>query len=502
MKSKPDLKFSELIADYKSYMDNKSDTRLLKKAWDFAKLAHTGQKRLTGVPYVNHPLETAKILTSWKLDAATIAAGLLHDTVEDGGATEEDLIKEFGIEISQLVAGVTKVSNVKLRGSKDQEFVENLRKMFLAMAKDLRVVLVKLADRMHNMRTLYAIPKEKQERIARETLEVFAPLAERLGMGEVKAKLDDLAFPYVYQEKYKLVKKESLIHYKKAEETIKTMKRAILRRAAELEVKVRVNGRKKHLYSLWLKLERPEISWDFEKIHDIVALRVLVDSVAECYTALGVIHNLYKPVPHLGVSDFIAQPKPNGYQSIHTKVFGPKGKIVEVQIRTYEMHESAEYGIASHWAYSQAKSRGISGELLENRGVAVDSEKLSWVKQLADWQKELADSEEFLRAVKFDALSHRNFVFSPLGDVYNLPKGSTPVDFAYAVHTQLGSYIKGVKVDGKVVPLDFKLRSGQVVEIIKSKSSHPPRSDWLKFVVTTTARKEINKYLRNLRIKE
>ena len=272
------------------------------------------------------------------------------------------------------------------------------------------------------------------------------------------------------------------------------MKRTLLKNLAEEGIKAEIHARKKHLYSLWGKLERPGIDWDFEKIHDIVALRILVDTAVQCYTALGIVHNLFKPIPYVGISDFIAQPKPNGYRSIHTKVFGLKGKQVEVQIRTKIMHEEAEFGLAAHWAYSDVKRSGkVHDKVLEQMGVSAPAERLSWVRQLADWQKEITDAKEFLRAVKFDALGHRNFVFSPHGDVFDLPIGATPVDFAFAVHTDLGNYIKGAKVDGKIVPLDYKLKSGQVVEILKSKNPKKPNNDWLDFVVTTTARNNIKK---------
>lgn len=488
--------FQALLSILRNYDGESSDIQLVQKAWDFAKLAHTGQKRKTGESYVSHSLETAKILASWKLDVVSVVAGLLHDTVEDGGATFEDLSNEFGREVSLLVEGVTKLSHLRLRGSTDEEFVENLRKMFLAMAKDVRVVLIKIADRLHNMRTLSVLPPEKRERIAKETLEIFAPLAERLGMGQVKAQLDDLAFPYVYPKEYEKVLSSSRSYYKKSEEHIKKIKKTLLKALAKEGLRVKIDARKKHLYSLWRKLERPEINWDFEKVHDIVALRILVDTVAQCYTSLGIVHAHYKPVPHLGVSDFIAQPKPNGYQSIHTKIFGPGGRIVEIQIRTHTMHELAEYGVAAHWAYSQAKAKGIKDDVLEKASIRVPTDKLVWIRQLAEWQKQIQDSKEFLRAVKFDALSHRNYVFSPKGDVYDLPSGATPVDFAYAVHTDLGEYIKAAKVDGKIVPLDYKLKSGQVVEIIKSKEKRKPSPDWLNFVVTTLARKQIAKSLR------
>lgn len=488
--------FNELLKTYKTYEDKKNDLLKLKIVWEFAKVAHTGQKRLSGEPYVLHGLETAKILASWKMDITTIAAGLLHDSVEDGGARIEDLRENFGEDIAFLVEGVTKVSEIKLRGSKEEEFVENLRKMFMAMAKDIRVVLVKIADRLHNMQTLSVLPKEKQVRIARETLEIYAPLAERLGMGEVKAQFDDLAFPYIYSEEYRKVKKLSVIHYKKAEEHIRKIKRTILVSLSKERIKAKIGGRKKHLLSLWNKLKRPEIDWDFSKIHDIVALRILVGTTPQCYTCLGIVHKHFKPVPYLGVSDFIAQPKPNGYRSIHTKVFGPGGRIIEVQIRTFEMHREAEYGVAAHWAYSDAKTKGNLKAVTDDTGVFAPPQKLGWVRQLANWQKEIKDSKEFLKAVKFDALAERIFVFSPQGDVYDLPQESTPVDFAYAVHTDLGDYIKGAKVNGRIVPLDFKLSSGQVVEIIKSKNPRSPNADWLGFVVTSQARKKLNKYLR------
>ncbi len=489
--------FRDFLKIFESWEDKEKVLASLKRAWDFAKLAHSGQRRLTGEPYVMHGLETAKILASWKLDLSAILAGLLHDSVEDGAATLKDIEERFGEDVSFLVDGVTKVSNIKLRGSKEEEFVENLRKMFFAMAKDLRVVLVKLADRLHNMRTLYALPKEKRIRISSETIEIYAPLAERLGMGEIKAELDDLAFPYIYPEEFKRVKSESKIYYRKAEEYIKRVKRNLLRSLAEEGIKARIDGRKKHLFSLWKKLERPNVKWDFSKIYDIVALRIIVVTIPECYISLGVVHKCYKPVPHLGISDFIAQPKPNGYQSIHTKVFGPGGKILEIQIRTLEMHRQSEFGIAAHWAYSEVKSKRaskISGDLSNHVVTIVD--KLSWVKQLAEWQNRVKDAKEYLQTVKLDTFSKRIFVFSPKGDVFDLPEDATPIDFAYAVHTNLAEYIKTAKVDGKIVPLDFKLTSGQVVEIVKSKNPRPPNPDWLNFVVTSLARQKINQYLR------
>ena len=487
--------FDKLLESIQTYNKN-ADIKKLKEVWEFAKAAHTGQKRLSGEPYITHPLNVALILASWRLDTTSIMAGLLHDTVEDGGATREDLVTEFGAGVARLVNGVTKVTELRLKGSKAEEFVENLRKMLLAMAKDLRVILVKLADRLHNMRTLEALSREKQIENGRETLEVYAPLAERLGMGQVKGELEDLSFTYVYPREYRKIESESVAVYKNAERHIQKMKKTLLKKFSLEKIEVIVNGRKKHLYSLWVKLKRPEIDWDFEKIHDIVALRVLVPTISDCYRALGVVHSAYKPVPSIGVSDFIAQPKPNGYKSLHTKVFGPDGRMVEVQIRTFQMHEEAENGIAAHWSYSEEKGIGQSDSKLE-KGIIPSSEKLSWVKQLVYWQNEITDSEEFLKTVKFDTFKHRNFVFTPMGDVYDLPAGATPVDFAYAVHTKLVNYLTGAKVNGKIVPLDYKLRSGQVVEILKSKNPKKPNPRWIEFAVTAIARGEIKKQLRS-----
>ncbi|KKQ26369.1 MAG: (P)ppGpp synthetase I, SpoT/RelA [Candidatus Woesebacteria bacterium GW2011_GWA1_37_8] len=488
-------KFNELIKTLKDlgYVD--ADIVKVNKAWEFAKLSHFGQKRLSGEDYSMHGLETAKIIASWKLDLTSIIVGMLHDTVDDGAANLDDILREFGKEISGLVDGVSTVSKIRLRGSDDEIFIENLRKMFLSMAKDLRVVLIKLADRLHNMRTLSVLPVDKQIKIAKETQEIYAPLSERLGMGEVKAELNELSFPILYPKEYEKVTAESGVYYKKAEERIKKIKTTLLRRFSDEGIKVAIDVRKKTPYSLWKKLERPDIKWNFDKIYDIVAARVFVETVRDCYAVLGIIHRYFRPLLGSHVSDFIAQPKPNGYQSIHTKVYGPNGKIVEFQIRTHEMHESAEYGVAAHWAYSELKSKGdVNSDQLEKMGGSVGS-KLSWVKQLASWQSEIKDSNEFLEAVKFDALSERIFVFSPKGDVFDLPVGSTPIDFAYAVHTSLGDFISGAKINGRIFPLSQVLKNGDVVEILKSKNSKNPNSDWLEFVKTRIAKSEIKKHL-------
>jgi GTP pyrophosphokinase len=492
--SKINSNFEDVLSRIREYSP-KADVDGIKKAWAFAKLAHTGQKRLSGEPFVYHVLAVAEKLVEWKLDSTSIIAALLHDSIEDGGAKREDIVSEFGEEVATLVDGVTKVTTLRLKGSKESEFTENLRKMLLVMARDLRVILVKLADRMHNMETLYALPKEKQKANSIETIEVYAPLAERLGMGEVKGRLEDLAFPYLYPKKYKSLLRHSGPYFKKAKVQIEKMKKVLHKKLLEEGIRAEIQGRKKHLYSLWRKLQREEVDGDFSKVSDIIALRIIVGTVSQCYATLGIVHANYKPVPHFGVSDFIAQPKPNGYRSIHTNVFGPDGAIVEVQIRTELMHHEAEEGVAAHWAYSELKEK-ISAQTRDKVGTFAPTDKLSWVKQLVDWQKEMSDSKEFIEAVKFDALKHRNFIFSPRGDVYDLPVGATPVDFAYAVHTQVGHSTIGAKVDGKMVPLDFKLKSGQVVEILKSKNPKGPNNDWLQFVVTTLARREIAKYFK------
>jgi len=489
-----DKEINSLLSQIKEY-NPQADVRLIKKAYHFASLVHQGQKRLSGDDVITHPLAAAQALADWKLDSQSIAAGLLHDVVEDGGVKLESVEKKFGNEIALLVDGVSKIGEIKLRGSKEEEFVENLRKMIVVMAKDLRVVLIKLADRYHNMRTLSFLPPEKRERIARETLEVYAPLAERLGIGEMKGKLEDLAFPYVYLDEYQWVKKYAAPYYKEANEYIKKFRREVLKRLAQKGIKARVHGRAKHLYSLYVKLCRPEFNKDINKIYDLMALRIIVKTMEQCYAALGMIHTFYKPVPAIGIRDFIAQPKPNGYRSIHTTVFGPGGRITEVQIRTEEMHQEAEDGIAAHWYYSKKKDEGLISKELDE-GLFAPDEKMAWVKELVAWQKEITDSQEFIESLKFDALSHRNFIFSPEGDVFDLPDGATPVDFAYAVHTGLGNICSGAKVDGKLVSLNYKLKSGQVVEIIKDKKREKPSRDWLNFVVTRLAKKQIAKHYR------
>ncbi|PIU03946.1 hypothetical protein COT44_00255 [Candidatus Shapirobacteria bacterium CG08_land_8_20_14_0_20_39_18] len=466
---------------------------LIQKAYVFAEKSFIGQKRFSGDPVFSHSLAVALLLAEWRLDSTSIVAGLLHDVVEDGGKTIEQIRSQFGDQVGDLVWGVTKIGELKFRGSDEEVFVENLRKMLVVMAKDLRVVLIKLADRYHNMQTLSFLPPEKQFRIAKETLEIYAPMAERLGIGELKGKLEDLAFPYVYPKEHDWVVNLSQDYFQKAEKQISQAKEDLKKEFKKENIKAEVHGRRKHLYSLWRKLLRPEINKDINKIYDLAALRILVDEVRDCYASLGVVHKIWKPVPAIGIRDFIAQPKPNGYRSIHTTVFGKDGRIIEIQIRTFEMHDQAENGVAAHWHYGQQKNTSLSDKKIEQGFFAPDA-KLSWVKQLVSWQKEIAGSHEYLEALKFDALKHRIFVFSPKGDVYDLPVDATPIDFAYAVHTSLGDHTAGAKVDGKMVQLNEPLKSGQTVEIIIDKNKKKPSRDWLNFVVTQTAKKEIQKH--------
>jgi len=471
------------------------DENQIVSAWEFANLAHTSQLRKSGEPFINHPTQVAITLAKWNLDTTTIIAGLLHDTIEDGGATRDDIVKNFGEEVAQIVDGVTNITQIRLTGSREEQFVENLRKMLLVMAKDLRVVIVKMADRIHNLETLAYLTGEKQQENARETLDIYAPLAERLGMGHIKSQMEDLAFPYVYPEEYKSLKQSLQPFLVIGEKYVKNLNKLLTQIVIPDLPSAKIFIRQKHIYSLFKKLQRPEIDGDLSKVHDLFAARVLVDTNAQCYQVLGLIHSQFHPVPYLGVSDFIATPKPNGYQSLHTKVFGPEGRIVELQIRTFAMNTQAEMGVAAHWQYSAVKDSGASDRILESGGVKANF-KLDWVRQLMVWQEEIQDNSEYLKTLKFDALQHRLLVFSPKGDVYDLPSGATPVDFAYAVHTDLGPQITGAKVNGKLVSLEYRLNNGDVVEMLVNRKRKLPNSDWLNFVVTTTARRQIAKKIK------
>ena len=466
------------------------DQALIERAFTFADKVHRGMKRKTGEPYIAHPLSAAVRLAELKLDPATIAAALLHDVAEDTGVTIADVKKEFGDEIGFLVDGVTKLGKLKYRGA--ERMAESLRKMFFAIAEDIRVVLIKLADRLHNMETLAALPPEKQKRIALETLEIYAPLANRLGFGDLKAKLEDLAFPYIYPEESKMVEKLAKTRLSERTHYIRRIQPQIEKYLGEEKVLInQMDSRLKHNYSLWRKL----LKWDMdiEKIHDLIALRIIVPTIEDCYRALGIIHAHWKPLPGL-IKDYIAMPKPNGYRSLHTTIFGPDGENIEIQIRTVEMHESAEHGIAAHWAYSENKKENMKAYRAETASMAKETE-LSWVNQLRDWQKNITDSNEFLESIKIDFFKNRIFCLTPKGDAIDLPEGATVVDFAYHVHSAIGHSASGARVNGKMVPLNYELGNGDVVEILTQKNKKP-NADWLDFVKTSMARKHIASSLR------
>ncbi|MBI4692229.1 MAG: bifunctional (p)ppGpp synthetase/guanosine-3',5'-bis(diphosphate) 3'-pyrophosphohydrolase [Candidatus Terrybacteria bacterium] len=465
---------------------SKNDIELITRAFEFARQAHKDQKRFSNEPYFIHPFETAKTLSHLQLGAKMIAAGLLHDVYEDTGVTEKEIKKEFGEEIAFLIEGATKLGTLKYRGIERQ--IENLRKMFLAMAKDIRVVLIKLADRLHNMKTLQYVPKEKQIRIAKETLEIYAPLASRLGMGEIKGQLEDLAFPYVYPEKYKKVMEAIKGKYEEKEKKLSKVRHEIEKELKKNNIQpVKIDSRVKHIYSLFKKLQRPEVNMNINNVYDLIALRILVETVEECYKILGIIHTLWKPLPGR-IKDYIAVSKPNGYQSIHTTIFATEGEITEIQIRTEKMHEEAEHGIAAHWAYTESGKPDEGGKFHPH---------LAWVNQLIEWQKSISQSKDFLETLRIDFFKDRVFCFTPKGDVIDLPEGATAIDFAYAVHTEIGNTAIGAMVNNKFVSLDSVLKNGDIVEI-KTQKNKKPSMEWLGHTKTSFARKQIKSARRLL----
>ena len=474
----PDI--ADIIERVRSYQ-SESAVPVLEKAFATAVKAHDGQHRISGEDYIHHPLGVARILADLQIDADSIAAALLHDVVEDTTITLEQLEKEFGKEIAILVDGVTKLSRIEYK-SKEEQQMENYRKMFLAMAKDIRVVLIKLADRLHNMRTLKPMAPEKQKRIARETLEIFAPLANRLGISNIKWELEDLSFRYLEPERYyELV--DQVRQKRQEREAIIAEAMLVLRdKLQEVEIHAEIDGRPKHFYSIYKKMQkdRKELS----EIYDLSAVRILVDSVKDCYGALGIVHTLCKPIPNR-FKDFIAVPKSNMYQSLHTTVIGTQGQPLEIQIRTYEMHRIAEVGIAAHWKYKE----GTKGP---NKGF---DQKLSWMRQLLEWHQDLRDPHEFVESVKLDVFADEVFVFTPKGDVIDLPAGSVPLDFAYRVHTDVGHRCVGARVNGRMVPLETKLSNGDIVEVITSKQGTPSR-DWLNIVASPETRNKIRNWFK------
>jgi GTP pyrophosphokinase len=468
-----------LIEEIPKYQPG-ADLELVNRAYRFSEMSHKGQQRASGEPYLSHPLEVAGLLVDFKMDVTTVTAGLLHDVLEDTRATKDDLAREFGPEIAELVDGVTKIGKLAF-SSREERQAENFRKMVVAMAHDLRVLMIKLADRLHNMRTLDYLAPEKAKKIAQETLDIYAPLAHRLGMAKVKAELEDLALRVMQPEDYLELMRRVAKRRLEREAEINALIALLQDKLGEVGIESKIAGRPKHFYSIWKKMH--EGGREFDEIYDLTAVRVLTKTVRDCYGALGVIHSLWKPVPGR-FKDFIAMPKVNMYQSLHTTVIGPKGDPVEIQIRTWEMHRVAEEGIAAHWLYKEKKGDRDRFD-----------EAFTWLRQLMESQKEMKDPKEFLDTVRFDLFPDEVYVFTPKGDVKALPEGSTPIDFAYAVHTDVGHHCVGAKVNGKLVPLRYTLRQGDIVEVVASPSQHPSR-DWLKIVKSSRSKAKINQWLK------
>lgn len=471
------LRFNDILERLTSYHPN-ADIELLKKAYVFSAKVHLGQVRLSGEPYLNHPLEVAGILTQLKLDVASVATGLLHDTVEDTLATLKEIQENFGEEIAQLVDGLTKISLISLRSSEEHQ-AENFRKMILAMVKDIRVILIKLADRLHNMRTLQYQPPEKQAEIAQETLDIYAPLADRLGIDWIKSELEDLAFQYLHPEIYEEIRRKIAKKEKERTRYIEEVKRTLMKKLYENHTQGEVTGRLKQIYSIYLKMKEQNI--DFDQVYDITAFRVIVNSIKECYDVLGIIHSIWKPIPGK-FKDYIGLPKENMYQSLHTTVIGPYGERIEIQIRTHEMHKIAEEGIAAHWKYK-------GGKVIEE----AEDKRFTWLRQLLEWQQDLKDNREFIESVKVDLFPNEVYIFTPKGEVKQFPIGSTPIDFAYSIHSDVGNHCVGAKVNSKIVPLRYELRSGDTIEILTSPNQKPSK-DWLKLVKTSRAKAKIRQW--------
>ncbi|MCL6498959.1 MAG: bifunctional (p)ppGpp synthetase/guanosine-3',5'-bis(diphosphate) 3'-pyrophosphohydrolase, partial [Firmicutes bacterium] len=465
-----------------------ADLDLLKRAYAFAVRAHQGQFRRSGEPYVMHSVAVAHILADLRMDATTVAAALLHDVPEDTPQSLEEVRREFGDEIATMVDGVTKLGKIQWR-SQEEKQAENLRKMFLAMASDVRIILIKLADRLHNLRTIDVMPPEHQRRKARETLEIYAPLAKRLGIGQLQNELEDRAFAILEPEAYREIMESLREAQAQQEEVLRTIQEELYRELNRAGIRVErqhITARPKHAYSIYRKMQRPAYQGQgIARIYDRLGVRVIVDDVKDCYAALGVVHSLWRPIPG-EFDDYIANPKPSGYQSLHTTVIY-RGVPLEIQIRTHRMHQEAEYGIAAHWRYKEGKA-GARDRAFE--------EKLSWLRQLLEWHQEMQDAQEFMRSVKLDLFRNEVFVFTPKGDVVDLPNGATPVDFAYRIHTDVGHRCVGAKVNGRLVPLSYRLHSGDIVEILTSKTSTGPSRDWLEFVVTSNARTKIRQWFR------
>ena len=475
----PAAKFRDLLATVRENRPS-DDTEIIRKAWEFCLEHHNGQLRASGEPFVLHPLEVAQVLAEMKLDSTAIAAGLLHDAVEDTPVTTEDITGQFGEQVAHIVEGVTKIDKIQFANREDRQ-AENVRKMLLAMVSDVRVVLIKLADRLHNMRTLEHLSSERQQSIARETLDIYAPLAHRLGMGKVRGELEDLAFRYVDPYGYEQVKTAVEARRQEGEQFLSSVEALLNERLRENNIQARVEWRIKRLYSIYQKMQNQRVTVD--QIYDLLAVRVITPTVQDCYAVFGLIHSIWRPVPGR-IKDFIAMPRPNLYQSLHTTVMGEGGHQFEVQIRTEEMHRVAEEGIAAHWKY-KAGGSPIS---------ARDEQRLAWVRQLVEWQREMSDPNEFLSTLKIDLYPEEVYTFTPKGKVVVLPKDGTPIDFAYSIHTEVGNTCVGAKVNGRIVPLRTKLRNGDIVEVV-TQNGHKPSRDWLTFAKSSRARNKIKHWL-------
>ena len=484
----PEVLYQELITSVRKYHPS-TDISMIDKAFQIANNAHKGQVRKSGEPYIIHPLCVAIILADLELDKETIVAGLLHDVVEDTVMTSEEIREEFNAEVELLVDGVTKLGQLNYSADKVEVQAENLRKMFLAMAKDIRVILIKLADRLHNMRTLKYMPPHKQKEKARETMDIYAPIAQRLGISKVKIELDDLSLKYLKPEVYyDLVEK---INLKKSERQafIDQIVGDVRAHIDKASINAQIDGRIKHFFSIYKKMVNQDKTID--QIYDLFAVRIIVDTVRDCYAALGIIHEMYKPIPGR-FKDYIAMPKPNMYQSLHTTLIGPNGQPFEIQIRTFEMHRTAEYGIAAHWKYKEVSNNG------KVNVTQSEEEKMSWLRQILEWQRDMSDNKEFLSLLKsdLDLFSESVYCFTPAGDVKTLPNGSTPIDFAYNVHSAVGNKMVGARVNGKLVPIEYVIKNGDRVEIITSQNSKGPSRDWLKVVKSTQAKNKINQWFK------
>lgn len=487
----PEKLYEELIASVRKYHPS-TDISLIEKAYNIANEAHKGQLRKSGEPYIIHPLCVGIILADLELDKETIVAGLLHDVVEDTVMTDVEIAAEFGEEVALLVDGVTKLGQLSYDADKVEVQAENLRKMFLAMAKDIRVILIKLADRLHNLRTLKYMTPEKQKEKARETMDIYAPIAQRLGISKIKIELDDLSLKYLEPDAYYDLVRQIDQRKSVREEYIQSLVEEVRTHIREAGITAQIDGRAKHFFSIYKKMVNQDKTLD--QIYDLFAIRIIVDSVKDCYAALGVIHEMYKPIPGR-FKDYIAMPKPNMYQSLHTTLIGPTGQPFEIQIRTYEMHRTAEYGIAAHWKYKEASNNGG----IVAPATVTEEEKLSWLRQILEWQRDMSDNKEFMSLLKsdLDLFSDTVFCFTPTGDVKNLPNGSTPIDFAYNIHSAVGNKMIGAKVNGKLVPIDYIIQNGDRIEVITSQNSKGPSRDWLNIVKSTQAKNKINQWFRS-----